>query len=131
MSSNAPTQRQSLLEGDPGGASPGVLLLDDWDDFFDAVPSDLVFECATDTAGHSGGVAVYEDRVVLEDPAGAGTHCCYRAELAGWAVIGESEDGLATVTVNTGAPATVKVPAAYARALALALTSTFGASPVQ
>jgi len=119
MSSNVPPQRRPLLEVDSE-----VLLLDDWDQYFDDVPADVVLECITNTNGHPGGVAVYRDRVVLESPEGAGTHCCYRAQLNEWVIAVDDDERLATVTLDSGAQVAVKVPAAYARAISLALAST-------
>lgn len=126
MSSDASLPREALATAGSPDDSGDDVLLDDWGSFFDDVPADLVFECTIDTLEHAAGIAVYSDRVVLDDPDGAGTRSCTREEVTGWTVTELSAD-LVAVEIDAEVRACVRIPAAYARAIAIALTSTFGA----
>lgn len=93
----------------------------DFADFYDSVPSDLLFECVTTSSEVSGGVSVFRDRVVVEDLT-TGTPCvCELEQITSWSV---TPDTTETVVVELKEPARTsrtRLPIAFARAITVAL----------
>jgi len=101
-------------------ASTGTVLTEDWADFYDAIPDDLVFECTADTRAGREGVCVFHDRVELDGPASDHPSVLELQEITGWAVI-PRDDGTAEVAVCGDRERRARIAAGFAGALTVAL----------
>lgn len=102
-------------------ASTGTMLTDDWADFYDAIPDDLVFECTADTRAGREGVCVFHDRLELDGPTSDHPSVVELEKITGWAII-PGDDGTAEVAVRAGRERRARIAAGFAGALTVALT---------
>ena len=112
-----PTQPHQLSAPAEGA---GTVLTDDWADFYDAIPDDLVFECTADTRAGREGVCVFHDRVELDGPTSDHPSVFELEEITGWAII-PGDDGTAEVAMRAGRERRVRIAAGFAGALTVAL----------
>jgi hypothetical protein len=110
---------------DPWDALAGdAVMLKDWADFYDALPADLVFECSVEFEHTSCGVAVYRDRVVVDEP-GAGLPTAMNVEdITSWNVAQDGEDTVVEVAAQR--TRRTRLPLAYAGAIRVALAEVLG-----
>jgi len=96
------------------------MLTDDWADFYDAIPDDLVFECTADTRAGREGVCVFQNRVELDSPTSEHPSVLELEKITGWAII-PGDDGTAEVAVCGDQERRARIAAGFAGALTVAL----------
>jgi hypothetical protein len=122
MSRTTDQQPQPLPSAVPGRSD--VALTDDWADFYGALPDDLVFECSVEVDHDARGVAVYRDRVVLDQPDETVPTVVELEQITSWHVTADGDD--AVVTVGAGARRRTRLPLGYAGAIKVALREVLG-----
>jgi hypothetical protein len=115
-------QPQPLPAAVPGRSA--AALMDDWADFYGALPDDLVFECSVEVDHDARGVAVYRDRVVLDQPDEAVPTVVDLEQITSWNVTADGDD--AVVTVRADARQRTRLPVGYAGAIQVALREVLG-----
>jgi hypothetical protein len=115
-------QPQPLPSAVPGRRP--AALMDDWADFYGALPDDLVFECSVEVDHDARGVAVYRDRVVLDQPDEAVPTVVDLEQITSWNVTADGDD--AVVTVRADARQRTRLPVGYAGAIQVALREVLG-----
>ncbi|BDZ48288.1 hypothetical protein GCM10025867_05290 [Frondihabitans sucicola] len=99
----------------------------DWDAFFGPLDRELVFECTSTVSGRFDSVCVYRRLIVIESgdaAAGNDTAEIPVARVSAWRV--DLEGGAARVAIRAGREHVGHVPAAFARALRVALHDVLG-----
>lgn len=122
MSRTTDQQPQPLLSAAPERSD--VALMDDWADFYAALPDDLVFECSVEVDHDARGVAVYRDRVVLDQPDKTVPTVVELEQITSWNVTADGDE--AVVTVITDARRRTRLPLGYAGAIKVALREVLG-----
>ncbi|TDT65460.1 hypothetical protein EDF20_0246 [Frigoribacterium sp. PhB116] len=115
-------QPQWLLSAVPGLSD--VALTDDWADFYGALPDDLVFECNVEVDHDARGVAVYRNRVVLDQPDQTVPTVVELEQITSWNVTADGDE--AVVTVRGDARQRTRLPLGYAGAIKVALREVLG-----
>lgn len=122
MSRMTDQQPQPLLSAVAGRSD--VALMDDWADFYGALPDDLVFECSVEVDHDARGVAVYRDRVVLDQPDQTVPTVVELEQITSWNVTADGDE--AVVTVRGDARRRTRLPLGYAGAIQVALREVLG-----
>jgi len=127
MSHSSDLQVSPQPSRDPSEVSASdVTMLDDWADFYDALPADLVFECSVELEHDSCSVAVYRDRIIVEEPGEDVPTVLELQEITSWHV-GKDGDH-AVIDLAAAKPRCTRLPSVYAGAIRVALHEVLGES---